>query len=405
MEEQNTYYKGYKFRIYPTEDQKDVINKLMNSYRYAYNWALEKINYRYMEYLADLSEYKNYTFIDLCHIFTEYKKSSDEQWLKDIPHTTARYAIKDAITNMNTYFKSHSGKPKFKSKKGRTKSFGTRNDRFFIEGNGVRFEGIHNKKSRSAGMIDLGFNCTQFSKNTKYYNPRISIDKNGYYYASFCILETKIPYQTPKTEPIGIDLGYRQTMVVSNGDVYNRPNKKIDKIDKQIGQIQHHISRDIERRITEAKRTRTKYEDIPKSNRALKREARYHKLLDRKHNIKINWCYGTVNSILSENPEMVVIENIDIKYMMKSQNRFARKYIAKADLAMMSNIIIHKCNQHNIPYMQASSTYPSSQICSNCGSIKDMSHGKKIYVCPNCGMVMDRDLNAAINLRNLAFSS
>ena len=402
-ENQNNYIKGYKYRIYPTDSQKELIRKYIDLYRFVYNWglALEESNYKL--YKDGKSDIKFFNFFDLCQEFKKFKDLEENSWLKVLPNTTARLALRDVINSYNKFFKCKEiGHPKFKSKKRSPKMFKTRNERFYINGDKIRFEGLsYGHTATSSDLVDLHFD-SGFTRdqNVKYIQPSISIDNLGNYWVSFSI---ETPYEllsTPKTEPIGIDVGIRHTMTLSTGEIFNRPKEKIDKLKRRLSRESHHYSRDINRRMLEARRTKTKYDDIPISKRSQKRKEKIQKLYNRISNIKKSFYHETIKNIVLRNPEAIVIETISTREIT-SNNSWATKMFDGADFYTMHKIIEDKCTKYNIPLIKADKQYPSTQMCSCCGHIKKLrSH--HTYICPVCGNRMDRDVNAAINLRNLA---
>ena len=394
------YYKNYKIRIYPTSEQKEVINDFINKYRFVYNWTLSQAEEQ--EFLYNIGEVlsPSLSFYTMCQKYKDMLSEPDNIWLAGFPNTTARNAIKDAIYALNMHKKCNFGKPKFKSKKHSPRIFKTRSDRFLIRNGHIRFEGLPkaNYHSNDNENINIGYNLTIESK---IHSPQIFIDKSGKYFATFSIVQESKPLETAKTEAIGIDLGVRRTMVLSNGNIYTRPKDKIQALNKRISRIQHHITRDIQRRIIESQCTKTKYDDIPKSHRALKREQQLYRLLDKRHNIKSNWYHTTVKNICLTNPEAIVMEDIQVRRQQRNTSRPVRRNIDKSDFRWIRNLFEYNCCKYDIPFILADPNFPSSQICSCCGNIQKIKFGVRRYRCNACGANLDRDINAAINLRNL----
>ena len=83
------YYKGHKYKIYPTEEQKQKLDRYIDLYRYVYNWALAKEQEIYELYKNGKSDKSFYTYFDLCTIFREYRNNEENQWLLDMPSHTA----------------------------------------------------------------------------------------------------------------------------------------------------------------------------------------------------------------------------------------------------------------------------------------------------------------------------
>ena len=404
----DTYKHGYRFRIYPTNEQKEVIETLINLYRFVYNWGIAKQEEQYQRKKNGEITRGFLSYFDLNRLFSLFRNLPENAWLKELPLATARLALRDVVNSFKMFFRHTHNYPKFKSKKRSPKMFKTRNDRFYIEGDQVRFEGLP-IECRSNGDVDtIDLHCDfgyRKSNKIKYIQPSISMDNLGHYWVSFSIEEPTIELNTPKTEPIGIDVGVRKTMVLSTGEMLIRPKDKIKRLERRLNRAMHYYVRDINLRRELANRTKTKYEDIPVSNHAEKRADKVRKLYKKITNVKKNWYHNTIKEIVTRNPEAIVIETLhsrEINKKNKRRNRKSRHAIAHADFYTIHKIIQDKCNKYGVKLIKAAEDYPSSQICSNCGYRQDIGQ-KKTYRCPICGMMIDRDINAALNLRNLAY--
>jgi len=398
----STYIKGFKYRIYPNDCQKEIINKFVDMYRFVYNWGLALEEETYQKFLNGESEKRFLYFFDLCAEFKKFKSIEENSWVCELPNTTARLALRDVIYSFQKFFKKINRYPKFKSKKRSVKTFKTRSDRFSFNDDGkLRFEGLPKAFVDAASdRVDLHFDCG--FRDEKFIQPSISIDNLGRYWVSFSVETECEVLDTPKTEPIGIDLGVKTTITLSIGEKFNKPKEKLEKIQRQIKKANRRVSRDINRRFAESRRTKTKYEDIPKSNRAIKRQEKLSKLCKRRYNIKRNFYHETAKKIVLRNPEGIVMETIPVLETMRKYKKTA-KFLADADFYLITQIFKEKCTKYSVPFMQADRSFPSSQICSNCGSTRKIG-GYHTYICHKCGMRMDRDINAAINLRNLFFA-
>jgi putative transposase len=244
--------------------------------------------------------------------------------------------------------------------------------------------------------IDLGFDSGLYLN--KVINPVITLDHFGHYYVSFSLEEECKSLETPKTEGIGIDLGCRQTFTLSSGEIFNQPKEKLNKIDNRIRKLDQQITRDQKRRYAISRRTRTKYEDVPKSRRQIIRELKKNKLLRKKHNIKDTFYHTVLKQLVLRNPEYVCMETFSVIDIVE-QAPYLASQIAQVSFYDILRKMKDKCDMYNIPFIQAPRDFASTQICNNCGYKQDMD-GKHTYKCPICGMVEDRDINAAINLMN-----
>jgi putative transposase len=140
-------------------------------------------------------------------------------------------------------------------------------------------------------------------------------------------------------------------------------------------------------------------EKFIKTNNIVKLEKEI-KLIHRKlSNIRNNHIHQATNKITKLYPYRVVMENINIKGMMK--NKHLSKAIGQQGFYEFIRQMKYKCEFNGIEFIQADRFYPSSKTCSNCGSIKkDLRLSDRVFQCEECGFAIDRDKNASINLGN-----
>ena len=197
---------------------------------------------------------------------------------------------------------------------------------------------------------------------------------------------------------IGIDLGVRKRAVLSDGTVFKGPDttrecKRLDRKARRYG-------RDRRRRLVISQRTGVKYVDVPKTKNEIKREIEYQKL--RKHIANINETYNhtMTSEIIKKNPRMIVLETLGVRDMEHdSPNKWVKRKIREANFYEIGRMIEYKAEYHDIKVVRAPRNFPSSQICSKCG-LRQRIGSSEVYICEFCGQVIDRDLNAAINIRN-----
>ena len=391
-----TYNRGYKFKIYPTEDQKCKLNQLIDLARYAFNWGIAKEREIYEQYQSGESEKSFYIYFELDHLFRKERDENPEMhWVKDFPTTAAKYALRNVYSGYRRFFNhQNKSRPYFKSKKKCKKSFNTRHDTFSVKGTSIKMEGIDD-------YISLGFDCG--INITKVINPVITKDNLGDYYVSFSLEEECKTLEIPKSEGLGIDLGIHNTFTLSTGEMSTQPNAKLNKLEKRRKRQQRHATRDIKHRMKEADHTKTKYEDVPKSKRAIKRELKLAKIYKKQHNIKNTYYHTMCKQMVMTNPEFICMETFSSMEIQKRQTN-ASKYLVNTSFYDITCKMKEACNTYGVPFIQAPKDYASSQICSNCGNRKKIG-AKRIYKCPVCGMIEDRDINAAINLKNYGYST
>lgn len=223
----------------------------------------------------------------------------------------------------------------------------------------------------------------------KYINPRIKYDGLNWY------LTIGIEYEDsdsiPSNDGIGIDLGIKDLAICSDGNKYQNINKtqKIKKLEKRKRKLQRSISRRYEKNKKGGRYCKTS--NIIKSEKELLRLN--HKLT----NIRQNYLHQITFEIIKREPSFICIENLNVSGMMK--NKHLSKAVQQQKFYEFRRQIEYKSAWNNIPVVIADRFFSSSKLCSCCGSIKkDLKLSDRIYKC-ECGNVIDRDLQAALNLK------
>ena len=270
--------------------------------------------------------------------------------------------------------------PKFKSKKKSKPSF--YNDTFKIKfiPTHVQLEKIGKIKLSEKDKIPQG----------KYMNPRLTYDGLKWYLSISIEIEDEIK-PILNNLSIGIDLGVKDLAILSNGIIYNNINKskKVKKIEKKLKRLQRKTSRKYEKNKQGNKFIKTK--NINKYENKIRK---IHKKLT---NIRTDYIQKVTTEIVKIKPSQIVMEILDIKGMMK--NKHLVKYIQQQKLYEFKTLIKYKSNKYGINFIEVDRWYPSSKTCSECGYIKSkLSLKEREFICEDCGIVIDRDLNAAINL-------
>ena len=200
-----------------------------------------------------------------------------------------------------------------------------------------------------------------------------------------------ITIDKPISEPLGVDVGVKDLAVVSTGEKYKNINKTktVKKTNKRLKRLQRQVSRQYEK--IKTKKIKGKGKNL------LKLEKQINKTYQRLTNIRTNYIHQRTSILVKTKPEYVVIEDLNVKGMMK--NRHLSKAIAQQKLYEFRRQLEYKCLWYGVKLIIADRFYPSSKMCSCCGNIKkDLNLSDRVYKC-ECGNVMDRDLQAAINLR------
>ena len=368
--------KALKIRLYPTEEQEILFKKFIGAERYIYNWALSLNNELYK------NEKRKYSINDLSKKLTQHKK--EKLWLNEISNATLKESIRNLDKAYTNFYKKRAELPKFKSKKNTKECFYSRYDNIYFKNNVVNLEKIGKVKYKSSYSIDL-------TKIYKFSNPHIS--HNGRCWVLTIGIEVKNKEIELTNEVIGIDLGIKDLAICSNNMKFKNSNKTkiIKSLEKRLRRLQ--------RKINKKYINNKKGESYIKTSNIIKLEKRIKKLYRKLKNIRQDYIQKVTTSIVKTKPCKIVMEDLNIGGMMK--NKHLSKAIQQQNLYEFIRQIKYKCEFNGIKFIQANRFYPSSKTCSCCGSIKkDLKLKDRIYKCDNCGLIIDRDLNASINLAN-----
>ena len=371
--------------LLPNNKQKTKLFQYANTARFAYNWALgrEKENYK-----------AGWNFISDCDLrkeFTQLKKKDKYSWLNNISNNVTKQAIKDACNAYKRFFKGYSKFPKFKSRKCSTPSFYQDNVKIQFTDTHVKIEGFSSSKKKNKQKLNW-IRLAEHGRiptDHKYTNPRIKYDGINWYITIG--IECEDSATLPSNEGIGIDLGIKDLAICSDGNKYQNINKtqKVKKLEKRKRMLQRSISRRYEKN--------KKGGSYCKTSNIIKREKELLKLNHRLTNIRQNHLHQTTSEIVKREPSFICIEDLNVKGMMK--NGHLSKAVQQQGFYEFRRQIEYKSAWNNISVIIADRFFPSSKMCSCCGSIKkDLKLSDRIYKC-ECGNVVDRDYQAALNLK------
>lgn len=381
--------KGIKVQLKPNNKQ---ITKLFQSAgvsRFAYNWALGKQQENYRNGGKFIDEN------DLRKELTKLKQTEEYKWLNDYSNNITKQAIKDACRAYHNFFKGSAKFPKFKSKKKSDPKFYVDTDKIQFNETHVKLEKLTTSRKKNKQKLNSIRLCERkripYGKDVKYINPRVSFDGINWW------ISVGIEYldntEIPTNEGIGIDLGIEKLAVTSEINIYKNINKteKVKKLEKRKLRLQRQLSNKYEKG-----REGNRYK---KTKNIIKLENKLKILHQRITNIRHNYSSQTTTEIIKRKPSFIVLEDLNIAGMMK--NKHLSKAIQGQRLYEFYRQIKYKSEWNNIKFIVADRFYPSSKTCSNCGSYnKDLKLSDRNFICKECGIVLDRDINASINLKD-----
>ena len=375
--------KGFTVRLFPTQEQDILMRKHIGSQRFIYNWGLAK-----NKELYEL-EQKKYSTTDLGKMLTQFKKEEEYKWLNEVSNATLKEALRNLDKAYSQFFKTKKGFPKFKSKKRSNATFYSRYDKLkFYESGIVNLEKIGKVKFKSSYDID-------FTTITKFSNPTVTWN-NRCWVLNFTI-DVEPNVNNLEDKVLAIDLGIKQLAIV-NIEGLDIPNINKTRVIKNLEKKLKRLQRQCSRKYFSNK----KGGSYQKTKNIAKLELKIKKLHRKLKNIRNNHIHQATSKMVKNKPKMIVMESLNVSNMMK--NRHLAKAIAQQGFYKFIEQIKYKCALNGIKFIQAPTFYPSSKMCSCCGSIKkDLKLSDRVYNC-SCGFSCDRDKNATYNLANYGLS-
>ena len=375
--------KSFKTEINPTEEQKARIRRTIGTCRYVYNFylghnkALHDNGEKFMTGKS-FSLWLNNEYIP---------DNPDKTWIREVYSKAVKKSIEDGCTAFTRFFKHQSDFPKFKKKgKSDVKMYFVRNNPkdCQCERHRLKIPTLGWVRIKEKGYIPTTKDGYMIRSGT------VSV-KAGRFYVSVLVEIPDINIDNNSNEGIGIDLGLKDFAIVSNGKTYRNINKSagLKKLEKQLIREQRSLSR--------------KYENLKKGESTQRANIRKQKLKVQKlhhkmDNIRTDYINKTIAEIVKTKPSYITIEDLNVKGMMK--NRCLSKAVASQKFYEFRTRLKAKCDENGIELRVADRFYPSSKTCHHCGSVrKNLKLSDRIYRC-ECGYVADRDLNAALNLKD-----
>ena len=364
-------YRTYKFRIYPTDEQRILINKTLGCKRFVYNY--------YLNYLKDNNVINRF---DLNKDLPKLKE--ENEFLKEIDSTVLCSAVDDLCKAFNDYYAKRKGYPKFKSKfsKQSYRTSCVRSRYKEKEYSNIEVDLLtRNIKLPKLGKVNIrGFRNRERIEG-KILNATISRETTNKYYVSVLVEEDILIEKVTPTTIVGIDLGIKDLVVTSDGIKYGN-DKVLMKYEKRLKRLQRKLSR-----------------QVKGSKNYLKTKEKIARIHAKIKNYRKHYLNDIANEIVDEH-DIIVTEDLKVQDMFKDKKKAFNKSLSDAAFSTLRSLIEWKCKIKGKIYYKINTYYPSSQICSYCGyknsKLNDLSIRE--YDCPKCGIHNDRDINASLNI-------
>ncbi|AOY76353.1 RNA-guided endonuclease TnpB family protein [Clostridium formicaceticum] len=353
--------KAFKFRIYPTKEQEELLSKTFGCVRFVYN-----------KMLSDRISHYNETGESLNNTPAQYKK--EFEWLKEVDSL----ALANAQLNLNkaykNFFRDKSiGFPKFKSRKNNHRSYTTNcvNGNIKLDDGYLTLPKLKAVKIKQHRMVPDDYKLKSVT---------ISKTPTGKYFASI-LYEYEKHIELAKPEKfVGMDYSMKELFITSDGISAEYPRYyrlSLEKLKKE------------QRKLSKCEKG---------SNNRNKQRLKVAKFHEKVANQRKDFLHKTSKQITNAF-DGVCIEDLSMKGMSQALN--FGKSVSDNSFGTFVSMLDYKLKEQGKQLVKIDKWFPSSKMCSACGQIKDaLSLSDRTYHCEHCGLSLDRDYNASINIRN-----
>lgn len=352
-------HRSYKFRIYPTACQEEILRKTIGSCRFVYNWALAKRRE------AWVTNKKSLSYSATSKSLTELKDSRETEWLNEVSSVCLQQSLRNLDSAFNNFFRKKSAYPSFKTRKnGGSARF--MDNAFRIKGDNLFLAKIKTpivvRWSRQLSSIPSS--CT------------ISQNAAGQWFVSF-LCEEEIEKFPPSESKVGVDVGIESFCTLSDGRKFSQP-KKVKRLRKKLARLQRLHSR--------------KQKSSRNREKARRKLARLHQHVV---NVRTDFLHKLSTQLVREN-QAIALEDLAVSSMVK--NRHLARAISEQGWRQFRTMLQYKCEWHGRDLLTVNRFYPSSKTCSCCGAKASFGLETRRWTCGSCGANHDRDVNAAKNI-------
>lgn len=366
--------RAYKYRIYPTDEQKVLFAKTFGCCRFVYNWAL---NLKIEAYKQEKESIGN---VELTNRMKSELKAEHE-WLSEVNSQSLQSALRNLDSAYTNFFRKTKtvGFPRFKSRRDRQSFLCPQHCRVDFEKGTIT---IPKAKDISAVLY------RKFKGMVK--TVTISMTPSGKYFASVLVDTTiqELPASAIQgNTTLGIDLGIKSLAVCSDGRTFDNP-KNLQRSLNRLKLLQKRLSR--------------KQKGSANRNKARIRVAR---LQERIANCRKDNLHKITHALTHDSQvRTLCMEGLNVKGMQ--HNHHLAQAVGDASFGMFLMLLEYKCRWYGVNLIKIDRFAPSSKTCGKCGYVyKGLKLNERNWTCPECGTHHDRDFNAACNIKEFGLKA
>ena len=354
--------RAYKYRIYPTDEQKRILASTFSCCRFVYNWALRQ------KTDAFYKEQQRLYYKDLSEALTQLKQHPDYSWLNEVSAVPLQQALRHLDKAFLNFFEGRAEYPKFKKKRNQQSATYTCN--------AFKWDGHSLTLAKMDEPLTIVWS-RPLPDGAKPSSVTITKDCADRYFVSLLVEEDIKSLETVE-QSVGADLGLKEFVILSTGEMVGNPK----------------FFRKDEKKLAKAQRRHAKKQKGSKNRaKARKKVARIHaRIADRRR----DFLHQLSTRLIREN-QTICVESLAVKNMVK--NHCLAKAISDVGWSEFVSHLEYKAAWYGRTLVKIDKWYPSSKRCFDCGHLLDsLTLDVREWTCPECGAVHDRDLNAARNI-------
>lgn len=350
----------YRFRCYPTDEQRRAFARIFGACRYVYNWAIKLRTYAYK-----VGRPMNYA--ETSSFLSLLKKTQDHAWLNEVSSVPTQQALRHLNVAFKNFFDKRARYPSFKKKEGSQSAEYTRSGfKWDAENKNLTLSGIGKLRIRWSREFDSIPSTVTVTK-----------DSSGRCFVTLCLDEDVKPL-VPVRRAVGIDLGITALATLSTGEKIGNP-RHFDRLKKRLARAQRSLSR--------------KKKGSNNRLRQRLKVARIHAQISDARADALN----KITTDIVRRFDVISLEDLYVRGMVK--NHALARALSDAGLGEFRRMLEYKCRWYGREFRLCDRFYPSSKRCGDCGHVlEDLALDVRAWTCPECGKEHDRDVNAAKNI-------